>query len=403
MKHALLFLTLAAAPSAQAVHVVDNTNGPGTDFTSLATAVSASSSGDILLVRPGRYIETLEIASKSLTVVAEPGPFSGTPAVVVTSILVRDLAAEDVVFVRGISTFGISLVPALEGRNSFGKIWVEDHTGLLDSGFGGGARFVDCASVVLTRLTLVDPHTSPFHLIPPALECTRSTVKLYDSTIEGGSYHGPGMTAGRDGLTGVLVSDANLFAQGCDIRGGRGEDGVFISCDGGNGGAGVTVVGAGSVVETLGCSLTGGLGGIGCSPDRRGDDGAPAAVLGGTWTNAETPARSLTLSSPVRDDELCTLTYQGRPGDRVWLRVSLEPVAGTISPLFEGVRLIGPFVARSFRGTLGASGLETESVPMVDLGPGVEGRRFHAQAVFLGSGEIVQSSPSTTVVVDGAF
>ena len=45
-------LLLIAAPlAAQSVHVVDQANGPGADFTTISAALLAASDGDALLLR----------------------------------------------------------------------------------------------------------------------------------------------------------------------------------------------------------------------------------------------------------------------------------------------------------------------------------------------------------------
>ena len=54
-----LVVLLGRPPSAQSVRVVDIAGGPGSEFTSLAAAVSSAAEGDLLLVRGGDYPETL--------------------------------------------------------------------------------------------------------------------------------------------------------------------------------------------------------------------------------------------------------------------------------------------------------------------------------------------------------
>ena len=53
--------------------VVDVANGPGTNFTSIATAISAVPDGATLLVRPGVYAEAIRIDGKGLKILGGPG------------------------------------------------------------------------------------------------------------------------------------------------------------------------------------------------------------------------------------------------------------------------------------------------------------------------------------------
>src|SRR5262245_60159975 len=48
-------VVLAASLSAQTTWIVDASNGPGTSFTSIQSAVDAAAAGDVILVRTGTY------------------------------------------------------------------------------------------------------------------------------------------------------------------------------------------------------------------------------------------------------------------------------------------------------------------------------------------------------------
>ncbi|MCB9868760.1 MAG: hypothetical protein H6837_02830 [Planctomycetes bacterium] len=65
-------LVSAAALSAQATHVVDASGRPGT-FRSIVAAVQAAGSGDRVLIYPGVYDGTIELAGKPLTLVGVTG------------------------------------------------------------------------------------------------------------------------------------------------------------------------------------------------------------------------------------------------------------------------------------------------------------------------------------------
>lgn len=71
-------LFLAASTSAQ-TFVVDVNNGPGTNYTSLRTAVDTVPDGSTLLVRPGAY-ETFTIDGKGLTLLGDQATIDAGPA-----------------------------------------------------------------------------------------------------------------------------------------------------------------------------------------------------------------------------------------------------------------------------------------------------------------------------------
>lgn len=76
----ILACVLAAglsAPAARAVVWTVDDAGPA-DFSSIQGAINAASNGDEIVVRPGRYKETLNFLGKSLTVRSEAGPSATT-------------------------------------------------------------------------------------------------------------------------------------------------------------------------------------------------------------------------------------------------------------------------------------------------------------------------------------
>lgn len=99
-------LALAAAASAQ-TFVVDASNGPGTNFTEIATAVATVASGATLWVRPGLYLP-FTIAGKAMAVLADPGVF------VAGSAVVSNTQSSQSVILRGLDfttpTFGVGAV-----------------------------------------------------------------------------------------------------------------------------------------------------------------------------------------------------------------------------------------------------------------------------------------------------
>src|SRR5262249_16214222 len=92
----LSVLFLCPALCAQSVRVVDQANGPGTDFTRIEDAVYTAPSGCVVLVRAGSYFEPVSVVAKSLTITAESGAFVGLNLVGVFS-----LSAGQTVVLRG--------------------------------------------------------------------------------------------------------------------------------------------------------------------------------------------------------------------------------------------------------------------------------------------------------------
>ena len=81
---ALPIILLALVPT---IWIVDGSNGPGTNFTSMQAAVTAASSGDTLIVRPGTYAPfavsgkalTIRGAGAASTFVSSPGTMVSVP------------------------------------------------------------------------------------------------------------------------------------------------------------------------------------------------------------------------------------------------------------------------------------------------------------------------------------
>src|SRR5262245_55380772 len=63
----LLSTLIGSFATAQSTWIVDDTPGPGVNFTSLPAAVNAAASGDTLLVAPGNY-QPFHAMNKSLTI-----------------------------------------------------------------------------------------------------------------------------------------------------------------------------------------------------------------------------------------------------------------------------------------------------------------------------------------------
>lgn len=73
---AFLAAALVASPAPAVVLTVDDTGTA--DFSTIQSAINAASNGDEIVVRPGRYRETLNFLGKAITVRSEAGPEATT-------------------------------------------------------------------------------------------------------------------------------------------------------------------------------------------------------------------------------------------------------------------------------------------------------------------------------------
>ncbi len=115
-------LLLALAPMmpalAQGTFIVDLANGPGTNFTQIAAAVSAVPSGSILHVRTGNYA-AVDINGKALTILAEM-------PVTLPQLTVRNTGVAQRVMIHGLTTnFG-----SMEVLNAAGLVMLEGIDGM---------------------------------------------------------------------------------------------------------------------------------------------------------------------------------------------------------------------------------------------------------------------------------
>lgn len=376
----LPWFLLLVAPLQGRVHVVDQAGGPGSDFTSIGAAVSAAMSGDVVLVREGRFgrddFFDFIVNGKSLTVVAELGASVVTPDVAVVnlplggSVLVQGLTFE----VQGLT--GVLL-------DSQGELWLERcrfHPLLFVNDFEG-PRISNCASVVMTRCEVDAP------LMVHGIRATRSNVHLYQSVVRGG--------------TGVRLFDGFLALSGSLVQGAHGANGSIFFPNGGPGGDGL-VLQNGSEALLHDSQLLGGPGGFPFGPGTPGMTGTPLVVVDGVVRDLSGTSKTLELSSPVREGSPFTLTVRGKPGDLVWLAWGTEPLPAFPSPLLPvGARLPRAFAGRFFR-AIPPDGVFTATFPALHLAPMREGQTFFAQAIVMDaeSGRLVVASPSALVVLD---
>ncbi len=235
-KTAAFLLVLApfaplAQVRAQTTWVVDEFNGPGTDFTDLPAAVAAATNGDTIRVRSGDYSTTL--IDKAIRVLGETGATVsqsfGGPAMQISGIGAgQTLTIRDITFNGTSPLFGAAGVEATScaGQLVFDSITIEAATP------GGGLALTQCASVSVhdslvrammtcTDSTVTASHSSflayDFGPISPGVQADNSTVELNQCVIAGSE--GGGHAPAADGLRGwqshfIVRGDANATIFG---------------------------------------------------------------------------------------------------------------------------------------------------------------------------------------------
>jgi len=398
MKLQLALLCALAAPlGAQAVHVVDISGGPGSSFTTVNDAISAAADGDVVLVRSGSYAEVATIVGKSLTLQGDPlsGPLPRVDAIVIT-----DLDAGEAVTVRDIHLQIPLLTPAngIELRDNVGPVWIE---GLSVPNFfrveENGVLVENCTSAVFIGCYFGTFFR--FETQSPPILFQGSSVHVFDTQFDvpfvNQTDGPPGIRAEGPGVLGVYESTVT-GADGVRVDSGHG------SCDATDGGAGIHLVG--DVELFLQDSIVqGGQGSQDCEP--WGVSG-PAVLAGTGEVHVLTSAaRSHRASSAVRDDGSVDITLDGEPGDRVRVFFSLRrPAPELFLGVLDGPILIQPPLMKVSHGVLPASGPRSLSLPVGDLGPGVEAIVLHMQALFIGAGgELVLSEPTAVTLLDASF
>lgn len=261
--HAVLPLLLLASQLLPAQQfVVDPANGPGTNFTNLATAIAAVPSGSTLIVRPATYPKIV-IDGKGLTILGDPGALvSGSLDWYLT---IKNTAASQPVYVRGLRPVSQMTAPQ-----------VLDAAGLV---------CIDCPNIVL-----VVGGGYPIY----------ESLKISNSA----QVHVRGCSISLGGATPITGSD--VVFEDCDFHG---RTGGWFSPTGSYPSSPALTLNA-SRVQFVRCSATGGLAGAG-HPDQPAivfDAASEVRLLGsGTYAGAGA-APALSGPGTVRSDPAVTVT-----------------------------------------------------------------------------------------------
>src|SRR5262245_4438515 len=262
---ACLALSLAAPAALADVLVVAPSGAP---FTSIAAAIPAAKTGDIVLVKSGSYAGLLLIKDRGVTIVAD----EGANVIVGGGLSINGLHASETVVLRG-----LTFTPGTTGyiTNCVGPVRIEHCSfkgSQLQSPFAGiGVSITGSSQVDFAYCTITGGHgnvgTGPYPSLPgmTAFTSSQSNVSCWRCTVTGG-YAGDSTpsTTMLYGGAGLAITGGTVVLDGCTITGGKGGKGAATSAggEGGAGGDGLHVT-SGGLVRHTDTIFAGGAGGDG--------------------------------------------------------------------------------------------------------------------------------------------
>jgi hypothetical protein len=414
---ALALLALLAlgglVPAAVAgVIVVDPPTGP-----TAQAAIDAAAPGDILLLKPSASdpAADLVIDGKGLTLVADGADigFHG--------LKVQNVPAGQQVTVRGVTLSGPApFWPAASALSIFscaGSVWFDTCTvtspDQISAGFLGwapegpaGTNVSACSSVLFTGCQLSGGRGASAHV-----DCTisgnpgsvggagiavaGSSVVLHDTTCTGGGGGSGGQcTVSQDGGAGVSAKGASsVHIAASVLTGGIGSSPAFAGVSGGAG-SGLLVADAASTVTRRDSTVV-----HGSWTPFNPDVDAPV----GTVSGYPAPARTLALTSPLREGQAGSLTIDGQTGDLVALFMAFTgghlPLSGKQGVFSLGSPFFGPFVLGN-----NPSGLWTVPFNAPPLMPAsLQGQAYLLQLVVHDGSQVLFEGASTLTVIDSTI
>jgi hypothetical protein len=402
-------LLLSAHTAAQGkVWVVDDSAGPGIDFTTLPPAIATAAEGDTILVHPGNYHDLIDIDGKGLALIGPAQPDIAYTA----GIRVRNLAAGRRVLLQ-------NLTPRLEPlvatdlrillEDNAGTVWIEGFT-MPSIKPGGRAQFKNCAEVVLVRSVFeggVQPSPAP-DLVGSGIvgvHSIDSSVHAYGCEFVGGSGSVSGFIFyGSNGADAFQLKGGFLFAADCIFTGGDAGmiEGFVCLTEVSGDGLELTAGAAAPSASTLGGSFEAGEVDDDCSGSSFWT-GEPVKIFAGTHQALAGVPCSLNAPAVVREGELLTVAFTGAPDAAAFLALSFVPDALYFPP-FLGSLLLGPPYAVVLSATLPPSGSLQLDLPVGLLPPGTEMLLFHGQlGLFLTGGTFQLCSGSAVTLLDEQF
>lgn len=426
-----LTATLISLTTAHAgVLVVDAGNGPGTDFTSLNSAITAAQNGDLLLVRSGTYDGEFRILDKAISIVAD----AGADVVVTNSLLAPTAIAtlEATGTIPGVVVLrDLTLTSELPSSSPFSQIPLRvNPTGpaahvfiegcLTPSGGGGGFWLDGSAPITVSRCAGKGTDGALLalggeHAAQAGITLFSGQVAMFASSFRGGDGRdavvtSAGAFAGAVGAAGLRVFTAttpqSVFSDS-SIEGGMGGNALRAGATclaPGNGGAGIaTVFGTAHFVQTVGVGGPPGTPAPSCGQTGQAGTATSITFLGQPPIPlAGQPGRALT-PPPRREGEATTVTVEGPPSHAAFLVVGYAPMR-VFAPQFAGVLAATPSTIVAL-GTLPPSGAIPLSTVAPTLPVGVESAMAFVQPITQDptSGQATLGAPSVLVVLDAGL
>lgn len=446
------FVSLAGPLCASEVLVVAGAPGPGVDFTDLQSAVDAAENADVLLIKSGVYPAPV-IVTKSLTLIADqnasvlvlshgfdsasifpPIPAPDPPHPPSDPFVISDLPSNGLVLLYGLE---IIVGAPLSLTNNSGSIWLERCTIRPGISFfpctefsrnSHGIEALNCDSVTLLSSSIKATTSDRYEL--PALQprhgisAENSNLHIYDSLVAGGDGLGeegdfpnilyPSSASG----SGVSITGGSLYAAGTEFRGGDGckggnEEGGFggYPCgDGGDGGIGLELNGAGlTYARFLDSLFTAGAGGAAgvhnpqlSSPCLEGSSGTPIVTNGNATEMLAGNTGQIIFDSPLRGGQSVMVSIEGDPSDFIVLLFGTSTFTAPI-PDWNGILHVNPQLFRTL-GLINATGVKSIQATTQSILPGGDPSLFYLQVLrYTQPGIWILDQPASMVIIDSSL
>ena len=409
-----LLVSLLAMPAARADVLVVNAHGGG-NFTTLSAAVAAAADGDTLLVEPAAYVESapVVIKAKALTIVGEADTGLGL-ASLAPGLEVRDLPAgkrvvvQNLVLIGAQSTATSPATAALLLRDDSSHVRVQHCTlygGKGNPDFTSGGPGLDMGnsySAALIGCYVTGGHGNSVGITGeggPGIIAAGGQLLVSECGVQGGRGGDTGVGGydqGGDGGPGILKGMGSLLVVACVPSGGDGG----ISFHGGDGGAGLMILGSGFAWLLGGSNASGGNGGY-SDVQPNGADGPDFATPPGAVTNFGGTEHAFDIASPLREGQAGLMQLGGHGDELALVFVSLVPHQLPFSG-YEGVLmlsptdLLGPFI-------VGPPGNQPVYFVAPALPPGVDALTFYVQPAYSGSDGVNLGTGRVLTLLDNSF
>jgi hypothetical protein len=416
---ALAFL-LAAAPAVTADVLIVDGNG-GAAFTTIQAAVTSAVDGDVILVKSFDAYGSFSIANLSLIVMAD----AGANVTLQGSVTIQNLSADRRVVISGLSVYGqADLGSGLNVANNQGAVRLQDClfqgadnlTCQFNPFVGAGRPGVRVQGSVDTAFDgcllvggngMGGAYGGPCYIGGTGgdgIYAFESTIVLTNCVLQGGMGGNATFDGlGGDGGPGFHSKDYRVVASGCLFRGGPGGIGYdFFPIEGyGNGGTGL-IVDANCSAHLLDNEYEGGAAGMSAF----GVPGSPGVgqMLQGPGLFFAGSAHPLVASpAAVREGESLSLSFSGAPGDVAMLMLHVTPNVFVLNNfggalLLDLPLLLGPLTF----GAIPASGTLSASVPIPELGPGIDALPVLLQALVNEAAGLRLGGAAAIVMLDGS-